>query len=35
MLYSLTVPNGGYAPNSNIIAANDSANGNWTYIYDP
>jgi RHS repeat-associated protein len=34
-LYSLTIPNGGYAPNSNILAANDSVNGNWTYSYDP
>ena len=34
-LYTLTIPNGGYAANSNIVAANDSANGNWTYTYDP
>jgi RHS repeat-associated protein len=23
-----------YAPNGNVLAANDSANGNWTYTYD-
>ncbi len=33
--YSLTIPSsGGYGPNSDILAANDSANGNWTYSYD-
>jgi RHS repeat-associated protein len=33
--YSLTIPSsGGYAPNSNILAANDSANLNWVYSYD-
>ncbi len=25
---------GGYAPNSDILSANDSINGNWTYTYD-
>jgi RHS repeat-associated protein len=34
-VYNLTIPtNGGYAPDSNILAANDSVNGNWTYGYD-
>src|SRR5205807_1126952 len=34
-LYSLTIPaSGGYAPNSDILSANDSINGNWTYTYD-
>ncbi len=33
--YTLTIPSsGGYAPNSDILAANDSVNGNWTYTYD-
>jgi RHS repeat-associated protein len=33
--YSLTIPpSGGYAPNSDILAANDSANLNWVYSYD-
>jgi RHS repeat-associated protein len=33
--YSLTIPSsGGYAPNSDILAANDSVNGNWAYSYD-
>jgi RHS repeat-associated protein len=33
--YSLTIPSsGGYAPNSDILSANDSVNGNWTYSYD-
>src|SRR5207302_83570 len=33
--YSLSIPSsGGYAPNSDILAANDSVNGNWTYSYD-
>ncbi len=26
---------GTFAPNGDILAANDSANGNWTYSYDP
>jgi RHS repeat-associated protein len=34
-IYSLTIPNGDYAPNSDILAANDSVNGDWTYSYDP
>jgi RHS repeat-associated protein len=34
-IYSLTIPTNGYAPNSDVLAANDSANGNWTYSYDP
>ena len=25
----------GYSGNSNVISAQDSANGNWTYTYDP
>jgi len=34
-LYSLTIPaSGGYASNSDILSANDSINGNWTYTYD-
>lgn len=33
-LYTLTIPSGGYAPNSDVLAANDSANSNWTYAYD-
>jgi len=34
-LYTLTIPAGtGYAPNSDVLAANDSANGNWAYTYD-
>ena len=34
-LYTLTIPaSGGYAPNSDIVGANDSVNGNWTYAYD-
>jgi RHS repeat-associated protein len=33
-LYKLTIPtSGGYAADSNILAANDSVNGNWTYTY--
>ena len=24
-----------YAPNGDVLAANDSVNGNWTYSYDP
>ena len=24
----------GYAPNNNVTSANDSINGNWTYLYD-
>jgi hypothetical protein len=24
----------GYSPNANIISAQDSANGNWSYSYD-
>ena len=31
-LYSLSLA---YAPNSNVISANDSVNGNWAYAYDP
>jgi hypothetical protein len=31
----VTIPSsGGYAPNGDILAANDSVNGNWTYGYD-
>ena len=33
--YSLTIPSsGGYAPNSDILAANDSVNANSVYAYD-
>jgi RHS repeat-associated protein len=33
--YALTIPSsGGYAPDSDILAANDSVNGNWNYWYD-
>ncbi len=32
---TLTIPSGtGYAPNSDILTANDSVNGNWAYAYD-
>jgi YD repeat-containing protein len=31
--YSLSVTS--YAPNGSVLTANDSANGNWTYTYDP
>ena len=38
-VYSLGGPGSGntvtYAPDSDITAANDSVNGNWTYTYDP
>lgn len=30
--YTVTI--GSYAPNGDILAANDSVNGNWTYGYD-
>ena len=34
-VYNVMIPaSGGYAPNSNILIANDSVNGNWTYAYD-
>jgi RHS repeat-associated protein len=34
-VYSVTIPtSGGYAPNSDILTAYDSVNGNWTYGYD-
>ncbi len=33
-VYALTIPANGYAPNGDILAANDSVNGNWTYSYD-
>jgi RHS repeat-associated protein len=44
-LYTLAIPSSvpnqcpqgttnGYAPNGNILQANDSVNGNWTYAYD-
>jgi RHS repeat-associated protein len=32
-LYSFNI--GTFAPNGDILAANDTANGNWTYSYDP
>ena len=32
-VYTLTIPSG-YAPNGDILAANDSVNGNWNYAYD-
>jgi RHS repeat-associated protein len=31
-LYSFSL---GYAPDGNVISANDNVNGNWTYAYDP
>ena len=34
-IYSYQVPAGGYTPNGNIAAINDSVMGNWTYKYDP
>jgi len=30
-VYSLST---GFAPNGNVLTANDSVNGNWTYLYD-
>jgi YD repeat-containing protein len=33
-IYTLTIPSGGFAPNGNILTANDSANESWTYAYD-
>jgi len=34
-VYSVTIPTtNGYAPDGDILAANDSVNGNWTYTYD-
>jgi YD repeat-containing protein len=34
-VYALTIPtSGGYAGNGNVLTANDSVNGNWTYSYD-
>jgi RHS repeat-associated protein len=42
-IYSLAIPStptpcptgsSGYAPNSDVVAANDSVNGNWAYGYD-
>ena len=34
-LYTVTIPtSGGYAPDSDILLANDGVNGNWTYGYD-
>jgi RHS repeat-associated protein len=32
-VYSLALTS--YAPDGDVLAANDSANGNWTYTYDP
>ena len=32
-VYSLNMAS--YAPNGDVLAANDSVNGNWTYSYDP
>ncbi len=32
-VYTLTIPSG-YAPNNDILAANDTVNGNWNYAYD-
>jgi YD repeat-containing protein len=32
-LYSFSVTS--FAPNGDVLAANDSVNGNWTYTYDP
>jgi RHS repeat-associated protein len=33
-LYTLTIPANGYAPNSDILQANDSVNLTWSYSYD-
>ena len=34
--YSFSIPDpAGFAPNWNVLSANDSVNGNWTYTYDP
>src|SRR6267154_4538174 len=34
--YSVSIPTSpsGYAPNGDVLTANDSVNGNWTYAYD-
>jgi RHS repeat-associated protein len=32
-IYSLTL--GSYAPNGDILSANDTVNGNWSFVYDP
>lgn len=32
-IYTLTMT-GDYAPDSDVLAANDNVNGNWTYAYD-
>jgi RHS repeat-associated protein len=32
-VYSLALSS--YAPNGDVLASNDSANGSWTYTYDP
>jgi RHS repeat-associated protein len=32
-LYSFTINS--FAPDSDVLSANDSVNGNWTYSYDP
>ena len=34
VLYSYKVPDGGYAPNGNILAHSDSVMGDWTFSYD-
>ncbi len=34
-VYSFSIPTaGGFAPNGNILAANDTVNRNWVYTYD-
>ena len=33
-IYSYVVPEGGYAPNSNLLTYWDSVMGNWNYTYD-
>ena len=34
VLYSYRIPDGGYAPNGNILAHSDSAMGDWAFSYD-
>ncbi len=33
-IYAYYVPNGGYGPNSNLLASSDSVTGDWLYTYD-
>jgi RHS repeat-associated protein len=34
LIYYYFVPNGGYAPNGNILAHSDKITGDWAYAYD-